>query len=225
MRELHIAAGMLALVAGAMALCATKGSPLHRRSGMVFVVAMLVMSGSGALMAAFIKPNMVNVTAGLLTFYLVSTALLAVRRPVEQARGWLTGFMLAALMLGAFAFWLGFEALHSVNGRVDQVPAPPLFMFGVVGVMGGLLDARLLLAGNLQGAHRLARHLWRMGFAMFIATSSFFLGQAKFFPDVVRKSGLLAIPVLLVIGFVAYSLARVLWPKRKLPDVQPGQAA
>ena len=83
-------------------------------------------------------------------------------------------------------------------------------MFGIVGLLGGLLDARLLWAGGIQGAHRLARHLWRMCFAMWIATASFFLGQARFFPEPIRKSGLLAIPVLLVAGLMFYWLvARV----------------
>lgn len=68
MKFIHIAAGLLALAVGAVALCATKGSPLHRRSGLVFVFAMLVMSSSGVLMAVFVKPNPVNVMAGSLTF-------------------------------------------------------------------------------------------------------------------------------------------------------------
>ena len=74
MKLIHIIAGLLALASGAVALYAVKGSSLHRRSGMVFVVAMLVLSSTGALMAVFIKPNPVNVMAGSTTFYLVSTA-------------------------------------------------------------------------------------------------------------------------------------------------------
>jgi hypothetical protein len=57
---------------------ATKGSPLHRKAGMVFVVAMLVMSSTGWLMATFMKPTPVNVMTGAMTFYLISTALLTV---------------------------------------------------------------------------------------------------------------------------------------------------
>ena len=91
-------------------------------------------------------------------------------------------------------------------------------MFGIAGLAGGLLDARLLYAGANQGAHRNARHLWRMGFALWIATTSFFLGQAKLFPEPVRESGLLAVPVLLVAGMVLYWLVRVL-RKRRLPLV------
>lgn len=109
----------------------------------------------------------------------------------------------------AYAFALGFEALNSAKGAVQGIPPQPLFMFGAVGLVGGLLDARMLWVRSIQGAHRLARHLWRMGFAMWIATASFFLGQAKLFPEPVRKIALLAIPVVLVLVVMLYSLGRV----------------
>lgn len=57
MKLIHIVAGLLALISGAVALYATKGSPLHRKAGMAFVVAMLVLSSTGSLMATFMKPN------------------------------------------------------------------------------------------------------------------------------------------------------------------------
>jgi len=50
---LHIIGGLAGLTSGAVALSTRKGGTLHRRSGMVFVYAMLVMSASGALLAAF----------------------------------------------------------------------------------------------------------------------------------------------------------------------------
>ena len=40
---LHLATGALALVFGYVALYVRKGAPLHRRSGMLFVYAMLAM--------------------------------------------------------------------------------------------------------------------------------------------------------------------------------------
>jgi hypothetical protein len=123
--------------------------------------------------------------------------------------------MLGALALSATGWGLGFRALGSATGTIGGVSAAPIFMFAVVALVGGLLDARLLRAGHLEGGHRLARHLWRLGFAMWIATLSFFLGQAKVFPDVLRQNiGLRAIPVLLVAGVVAYWLARVLRRRR-----------
>ena len=77
----HIVAGATAIIAGFVALFARKGADLHRRSGMVFVFAMLTMAGSGAVMAA-LQPNRGNVMGGLLTFYMVSTAILTTRRTI-----------------------------------------------------------------------------------------------------------------------------------------------
>ena len=52
MMPIHVAAGLLGIVSGAVALSALKGGARHRRSGMVFVYSMLLMSATGALIAA-----------------------------------------------------------------------------------------------------------------------------------------------------------------------------
>jgi len=215
MKWIHVAAGLLALSAGAIALIATKGTPLHRRAGQVFVGAMWVMCGSAALIAGFLRPDRVNVVAALLTFHLVTTAWLALRWPVERYRPWLVALMLLSFGVGLRALGLGLEALENPGRAVDGIPAPLLFMFALVGLSAALLDARLLWAGRIVGAQRLVRHVWRMGFAMFLATASFFLGQAQVFPDPLRKTWLLAMPVLLVVVVVAYWVARLLWSSRR----------
>jgi uncharacterized membrane protein len=48
----HILAGSLGIVSGFVALYATKGAPLHRRIGMVFVCAMLTTALLGVTIAA-----------------------------------------------------------------------------------------------------------------------------------------------------------------------------
>jgi hypothetical protein len=40
-------------------------------------------------------------------------------------------------------------------------------------------DVRMLLRGGVFGAQRIARHLWRMCFGLFIAAGSFFLGPSN----------------------------------------------
>jgi uncharacterized membrane protein len=81
----HVVAGMAAIAAGYVALYATKGARLHRRSGVLFVYAMLVMGLVGAGIATYErKPG--SVFAGLIVAYMVTTALLAVaggRRPAR----------------------------------------------------------------------------------------------------------------------------------------------
>ncbi len=49
----HVVGGLVALVAAVVALSAQKGGTLHRGSGLVFVVAMVVMAATGAALAAF----------------------------------------------------------------------------------------------------------------------------------------------------------------------------
>jgi hypothetical protein len=207
-------------VAGFIALYSAKGGARHRQSGIVFACAMLVMTGSAVVLATFFSPNRVNVVAGTLTFCLVSTSWLAVRRTVEQSRALIAGFMTVFLATSLYAFSLGAEAVHG-GGTVDKIPAPPIFLFAVVGLLAAGGDARTLLAGHIEGVRRIARHLWRMTFALWVATTSLFLGQAKMFPAPLRHLSLLAIPVLLVTFTLFYWLWRVML-RRRAPGAAPG---
>src|SRR5262245_20470042 len=91
----HLIAGSIGLTAGVVALYAFKGGALHRRSGTIFSYAMLLVALSGVAMA-LVKSQRLNLIGGLLTFYMVTTALLTVRRRVQAPR-W---FDIAALTLG-----------------------------------------------------------------------------------------------------------------------------
>ena len=209
MYAVHIIAGSLGLLSGYTALYVTKGAPLHRRSGMVFVWTMLTMAFAGLLMAALRGVAVViNVPAAVLTAYLVITALLTVQpRPAVQR--WLEpALMLVALAVGLVMLAFGLEAIANGGAR-KGVPAFPFFLFAFVGLLGAALDMRMIRAGGVRGAVRITRHLWRMCFALFIAALSFFLGQADEFPAALRKPALLALPVLLVLLTMLYWLWRV----------------
>jgi peptidoglycan/LPS O-acetylase OafA/YrhL len=70
------------------------------------------------------------------------------------------------------------------------------------------------MLGRIQGARRIPRHLWRMCFALWIAATSFLLGQAEEFPTQLRIYPLLAVPMLLVFMLMLYWLVRVLSTNR-----------
>jgi len=61
-----------------------------------------------------------------------------------------------ALAVGLTSLSFGFEALASPDGKQNGMPAFPFFLFGVVGTLAGVLDLRMLRAGGLRGASRLA---------------------------------------------------------------------
>lgn len=155
---------------------------------------------------AALKPERVPVIAGLLTFDLVVAALLTVRRR-SQGFDWIgAGAMILALIVGLLSIAFAIQGLNSNDGLT-----PIAFIFGMVALLAALGDARLLLTPNIQWAQRIARHLWRMCFALWIAAASFFLGQSDDFPEALRIMPLLGTPVLLVLLLMFYWLVRVLF--------------
>jgi hypothetical protein len=205
----HILAGSLSLLFGYVALYAAKGATLHRKSGMLFVYTMLPMAIFGMTIAAVrdVAPA-INIPAGLLTSYLVITSLATVRPPAAGTRWLDLGAMLVALGVGLASLTFGLEAIAN-DGTRNGMPAFPFFMFGVVGMVASGGDLRMMRSGRLRGASRLARHLWRMSFALFIAALSFFIGQAKVIPKPIRIPALLALPVLAVLVTMLYWLWRI----------------
>jgi hypothetical protein len=210
---IHIIAGLLGLTSGAVALSARKGAMLHRKSGIVFVYSMMIVAITGTVMGALLS-EMAAVLPGALAFYLVLTSFLTVRHPdilkFPQAD---FGAMLMGLTIGIASVWFGIEALGRATSGTEGGLAVTYFMFGVVALLAVLGDIRVMLARGIHGTQRIARHLWRMCFALFLAAVSLFIGQAQVFPEPLRNSGLLPIPVFLVLLLMFYWLARVLFTK------------
>ncbi len=207
----HIIGGSIALIAGAVALYASKGADLHRKSGMIFVYGTLVMTASGAIIAT-VAPKRLSVIAGVLTFYLVITSLRTIRQRATGKLHWFdVSAASAAIAAGAYGIALGIGGWGNATGTIDGLPVPAYVVFGAVAVVASWLDVRMMLTGGITGKHRIARHLWRMCFAVYMATSAFFLGQAKLFPEPLRDVALLASPVVIVLAMLIYWMARVLF--------------
>lgn len=206
---IHILAGVLGLATGYVALWATKGARLHRRAGMAFVYAMLATSLVGMTISAVrgVAPA-VNIPAAALTAYLVVTGLTTVRPPTVGASGLSLVALLVVVPVTLANLWFGIQAIDA-GGKRNGIPAFPFVLFAVIGTLAAVGDLRVMRGGVLSGAPRLARHLWRMCFAMLIAALSFFIGQAKVFPKPIRIFPLLVLPVLAVLVTMLYWLWRV----------------
>lgn len=224
MLYLHILAGAIALASGFVALFSLKGRRTHRKSGAVFTVAMLWMTMLGALMASWNSDSIsvVSTIMAMFTYYLVSTGVMAVQVPVERSRWLHAAFMLAAFAIAYGGFDAASLAAASADDRYNGVPARPYQVLGSIVLLCAVFDARLLWRGHIEGAPRLIRHLWRMGAAMFVATGSFFLGQADEFPKELRVFPLIVTPVLLVIGttLVWFLRVRFGWRTSHLPGMR-----
>lgn len=205
----HVIAGSVGLVAGFVAIFAAKGARLHRRSGLVFVCAIVAMGLSGAAIAALTSTE-ISVIAGMTTAYLAVTGFNTVRRPTPAGRRVDAGAMVTGMILGVTSLALGVHTLVvSPDGMRDGLPAFPFFVMGVPALVGSAGDARLRRAGGIAGARRLARHLWRMCYALFIASMSFFLGQADKIPEALRNTAVLTLLAFLPALVMLYWLWRV----------------
>jgi hypothetical protein len=209
----HIVAGALGILSGFVALYAAKGAPVHRKSGALFVYAMLTMSLVGATIALVwnVAPE-ANAPVGLLTAYLVITAIGTVKPSVVSSRGGSIGLLLVPLGVGGALLSFGLRAVASPTGKIHGMPALPFFIFAFICAIATAGDVRVIRSGGVQalrGVPRLTRHLWRMSVSLLIAAFSFFLGQAKVIPKPIRIYPLLVVPPLVVLATLLYWLWRV----------------
>jgi hypothetical protein len=174
----HILGGTVGLLSGTAAMVFRKGSPRHVLAGKVFVASMLTM-GAFATYLAITRHQPNNIGGGILTVYLIGTAwLTARRRDGETSRfDWVA--LLIPLTLGILSWIGGIKVVRSGASSQDGVPVGMTFFMGSVMLLAAAGDVRMLTRGGVSGTKRIARHLWRMCFGLFIAAGSFFFGGAN----------------------------------------------
>ena len=191
---IHIGAGLLALPSGTIAVVARKGGRLHARSGTLFFASMLVLGITAAILEPFRTPPGSPI-AGIFVCYFVATSWVAARR-----RDGTTG----KFEIVACAAALGTAALMAWGAIMEgaTTPAGPGVIYALArcACSPACSISMRSCAGSSRQRQRIARHLWRMCFAFFIATGSFFLGQQDVLPEAVRGS-----PVLFVLAFAPFA--------------------
>jgi hypothetical protein len=127
----------------------------------------------GAVYLAITRHQPNNIGGGILTFYLIGTAwLTARRRDGETSRvDWI--LLLIPLTLGILTWMNGLKVVRSGASSQDGVPVGMMFFMGSVTLLAAAGDVRMLVRGGAFGTQRIARHLWRMCFGLFIAAGSF----------------------------------------------------
>jgi hypothetical protein len=222
---LHIIAGTLGMLSGFVAVCLSKGSRRHALAGKIFVISMLILSSSGAFLG-IMKHQPGNILGGTLTFYLVATAWLTARRKDVGTNIFDWGALLIVFALAATELTLGLQAMMSPSGLKFDYPPGPYFFLGSIAVLATVGDIRMLVRGGIAGTQRLARHLWRMCFALFIAAASIFLARQQIFPAILQKAGVLVFLSVLPLLLMIFWLFRVRFAnayKRKVSVVNLSQ--
>ena len=203
---IHIAGGAIALLSGTMAVAVRKGGAVHAQAGTWFFSSMLVLGITAAILEPY-RPVPGSPVGGIMVCYFVATSWVTARRRDGTTGRFEIGACAAALVMAALMVWGG------LTGATTPAGPGPVFALGAICLLAGLLDLNAVLRRKLKPAQRIARHLWRVCFAFFIATGSFFLGQQDALPAAVRGSPILFVLAFAPFAVMAFWLVRVRFPK------------
>ena len=214
---LHVITGTIALLAGIVAISSRKGARTHRVAGTVFFVSMLVMAVLADYLALAIPGQIPNLFIGTFTIYLVGTAWLTVWRkersvgtPEKISLFVILGLCVPFVIL-SFQLATGLKPSFKSAVPLEGPVRIAIYSFTFFVAMAAIGDAKLVLAGGITGARRIARHLWRMCLGLtFAAGSAFTNGLPRLLPNTVHVPLiLLFIPQLSSLVLLIFWMARV----------------
>lgn len=210
----HIIGGTVGMAAGAGAMALRKGSRLHVLAGRAFGYGMLAMTIVGATVAPLLvtrqgDPKWFDSLAGAFTLYLVATGWMTMRRRPGTTGAFEIGAMIYAAALAAAAVGIGLVATQRPDGLYGGHGAGDYYGFAAIFALAVILDLNHLRHGGVTGTARLARHLWRMGLALFVALGSFFFGQQRQMPEWMQGSPWLGVPPLASLALLVFWIVQV----------------
>lgn len=209
----HSPAGTVGLVAAGVAFSAEKGSPLHRKAGVVFTVAMLMMLISG-FVAALLKESTDDMFLSAIIIYTAFTAWLTAHHK-DNETGLLEYLALAWIIIVAIVAFLN-------NAKSQQGGFVNIYLFWTsFAVICTIGDIRNLHHHGLPSVQRIVRHVWRIGFSLVWAALALTDKVVKMLGANVKEMSterllpIIAIPVVLIFTVTAFSIVNVLFFSRK----------
>ena len=207
-RLLHIVAGALSLLAGAVALRARKGGRPHRRAGQLFFAAMIAIAGTAVLLA-LVRPNHFLLFLGLFSLYLALTGRVALLRKGLPPRTPAPALhLLPPALFGLIA--LGFAALAFTGGAlVFQI-------FVALALVLVVSQLRALRRGGEYRVHWLLDHMTGFSTAYIASLTAFLVVNA---PRLLPPEPLLGLlvwlgPTLVGVPLLRRAGARLTAPER-----------
>ncbi|MFN4098459.1 MAG: hypothetical protein ACK4GT_01660 [Pararhodobacter sp.] len=200
---LHIVAGVTSLLAAGAALGCAKGGAWHRRAGLAYVLAMLVVTLT-TFALVLVRPNLFLFVIAIFSFYLVFTGWRAGAGRDGRPR-WPDHLAGAAMALtGAAMLAVGALRLFWPGGAEPVI----LLVFGSIGLTLALSDWRDWRRGPITGTARIARHLTRMVAGSIVTITAAVVVNLSALPPLVVWLG----PTVLITPLIVWWNARILRP-------------
>lgn len=218
---LHIATGFVALLSGLVAMSSRKaGTGRHAQAGNYYYLSMSLMTVSAAILTLW-EPDRLTLGAAIWTFYLVHTSRsAALNRSGQVDASWRWTLPLGMLATAVFMHG-GWVALSEPKQEFQGMSAVAFFVFGSGALLSLLFDLSLFWRARLTQRQRIARHLWRMVAAYFLAVTSLFLGQQDDVFPFMAGSPVLLLPSIFTLVFLIFWIVRVRFARNWLGATAP----
>ncbi|QYJ07730.1 hypothetical protein [Qipengyuania flava] len=200
--QIHFWIGCIAIVAGFTAFAAPKGMPFHVLAGRAFAVGMVLLALSG-LWLSLARTILFTVFLSAITLHLVATAWASVAGQAPAARVMTKYAAFGSGAIGVGATWGAWLAAGSAGGELNGLPPESFLVLTSVALLIAAYDVAYARTPDPPDRRRLSRHLWRMGFAFFLATGIFFFGSNHVLPEALRTTAFLSAPVIAVVLWTA----------------------
>ncbi len=203
------------LTMGFLALVSRKGMKLHITAGNAFFVFMIGL----ALTTVYLEYKLGDFPImGPLFFYFATTSWLTVKRPAGQS-GYFEMVMCLLISAISFAFYKwGWDIAYGGEELAGTFPLELYFAWGSIAAFAAIMDLKLILQRGVTGKHRVARHLWRACMAFLMSLMS--LLAQDVFPDPIANSGVLWLPVLVLLLIMFYWLGQLMFSTKKNANMQ-----
>ena len=212
--QLHLVAGVLAVVGGSASMLLPKGRALHKLAGKVFFYTMLGLCFSGVYLT-FVRSLQFTFFLAIFSLYLLLTGWYAMARKGSNVTLFdKAGFYainaigistLITSILGWFLNW---------HYPPSEPSYPSYLILVAFSALLAYRDYQLIIAKTPVRSKLLVRHLWRMHFALLIAITIFFGGNSNILPEAFRTDLILMLPMLTVLLFMLGWLAYFKFFKR-----------
>lgn len=195
MLTFHIITGTILFISGFGSLLFSKGEKLHRISGNIFFFFLLLSAGTAAILSD-------DPTIAFTSIYFASTAWIVTLR-IEKKTGMfeIIAFLAISLLCSRY-FYVAVTSEPSFMVTM-------YYIFGNVALIAALLDLNMIIRGGLSGKHRIARHLWRMCYALLGAVLSFVANASDYWSEYFAED----LPIYFMIVILFYWLIKVLFTK------------
>jgi uncharacterized membrane protein len=196
---LHILGGATGLMTGSINIARHKGDKVHRKTGRVFMCAMLT-AGFSALILSIMHPNFFLFVVGVFTLYMTATGrrFLFFKKNDHKSPMSFDWFLTITMLVASLVF-ITLGVLKLLKGNTFGIA---LIVFGILGIRFIRTDITNYRGKSKIKNYWLTGHLQRMIGSYIAALTAFLVVNSDYVPEILPPFFVWILPTILLVPFI-----------------------